>query len=143
VGGQVPVGNEAAVLRFQAVMLPHTNADRLHTTHSECTVSVTVRDNAYDHGGPWSFALGSVRTSADLASTPATVHRVLTEGSANWYDLTATTNIRCLAPNTTALSGSDGFATVSTSVTMATLHFRFEFPHLICVSSSQMTVLHH
>jgi phospholipase C len=56
-----------------------------------CKTAITVRDNEYGHGGPWSFEL--TVNHADSANIQRQQHKVLTASSGNWYDLTATTVI--------------------------------------------------
>lgn len=80
-GGTRTPGTEAAVLQLQASSSAGLGVG--------CKVSAEVRDNAYGHGGPWSFELPAA------AAAGAPTHRVPTATSGNWYDLTVTTTVRC------------------------------------------------
>eukprot|EP00037_Helgoeca_nana_P022910 m.236138 g.236138 ORF g.236138 m.236138 type:complete len:869 (-) comp26171_c0_seq1:163-2769(-) len=77
-------GAEAAVLQLRG----------MGEEEGSCKASVHVRDNAYNHGGPWQFEdFGGGGGNND--ASVMVVHRVPTALSGNWYDLTVTTTLDC------------------------------------------------
>ena len=107
-GGAVAAGSEAAVLQMRLGGAGAGAGGTRSTVSRGCAVSVEVKDNEYDLGGPWSFSLQSAGNGSAGATAGADgmQHRVLTASSGNWYDLTVTTHLNCVNADSGSSSSS-------------------------------------